>query len=115
MTIPLGKGAGGEDFAFDSDQATVTGGKISALAESIRNLPHVAGAQSGTPGLGGDRVSKAVADLVAAQNEVIASGSAHLADRLEAASGLFTSSAKTVDETEAANSVSLTAHVTEEA
>ncbi|MGL6236596.1 MAG: hypothetical protein ACRC20_14785 [Segniliparus sp.] len=112
MTIPLGKGAGGEDFAFDSDQATVAGGKISALADSIRSLPQQAGAQNGAPSLGSDRVSKAVAEIIAAQNEVISAGSAHLSGRLEAAAGHFTSSATEVHETEAANSISLTAHLT---
>lgn len=112
MTIPLGKGAGGAEFAFDSDQATAAGGKISALADGIRGLPQLAGTQNGAPSLGSDRVSKAVAEVISSQNEVIAAGSAHISGRLEIASGHFTSSAKEVDEAESSNAKSLTAHPT---
>ncbi|EFV14793.1 hypothetical protein [Segniliparus rugosus] len=110
MTIPLGKGAEGAEFAFDSDQATVAGGKISALADGIRGLPQLAGAQSGIPSIGSDRVSKAVAEVVSSQNQVISAGSAHISGRLEIAAGHFTSSAKEIDETESSNAQSLTAH-----
>jgi hypothetical protein len=109
MTIPSGNGAGGEDFAFDTDQATAAGNTISALADSIRELPRTAQAQSGAPDLGSDRVSKAVAEVIAAQNEFITAGATHLSERLQRAAGDFASSATVVRDTEFSSAASLTA------
>ncbi|ADG97161.1 hypothetical protein Srot_0679 [Segniliparus rotundus DSM 44985] len=115
MTIPSGKGADGEHFAFDADQAAAAGNTIDALAERIRELPRLAQAQSGTPNLGSDRVSKAIADVIAAQNDLITAGAAHLSERLQRAAGNFAFSATTVRETESTSATSLTALPTTQA
>jgi hypothetical protein len=102
----------GEVFAFDREQALSAAQHIGGLASTVGGLAQTSEAQEGAPSLGGDRVSKAIADILTAQNEVISGGAARLSGKLEAVGQKIHASAEAVHQSDKVNDHSLTAHPT---